>query len=976
MRFSKFNLIPPVFFILWLLSQASGAQTIVTVAGNGINGNSGDGGPATLASFSCPDDIALDSKGNLYIADACNLLIRKVDMATGVISTVAGDGTLNPGYTGDGGPATLASFNYPSGLAFDSQDNLYISDYYNEVVRKVDATTGIITTVVGSVTVSGGVSIGLSGFSGDGGPATLATLNNPLRLKFDSAGDLLIADSENGAIRKVNMATGIITTIAGTGVMGYSGDGGPATLAQMAEPQGMDFDLAGNLYVTDSDNHVVRKINISTGIITTFAGTGGIGYTGDGGAATLATMSEEPDGILVGCGDNVYVTDDYNNVIRMVSGSTGNISTFAGAVTVSGGVSIGISGYSGDGGPPFGAEMSHPEALIYDKNGNIYEVEYNNAVVRKINTACVFTPTPTSTNTATATNTATKTMTPTPTNTPTVTPTPTETWTNTFTNTPTNTNSNTPTNTPTPTFTNSPTPTPTGTPTNSFTDTNTPTNTETNTPTTTPTNSFTSTNTGTPTNSFTFTHTATDTDTTTSTNTPTKTDTFTPTNTPTNTPTSTWTPTPTWGVALGKSVSKSKAQSGDTLAYTLAVTVMGNQAPGLLVTDPLPSDVSFVGIGTVTSGTAAYNAATSILTWTLASPLPPGAYGLNFDAQVRPMEAGGTNIVNRAQLNAPGFPTTLSASVTVLLTGDTTVRVGIYNEAGELVKTVLLQQFSQAVNDFTLSNKTITALTGSEGEIILTSGGVTLGTWDGMDSKGTPVSNGTYLIKLDNIDSFGAVTSITRQAMVSRSPIRISAVVYNEAGEAVRHLYVTQEDASNTSFSGVVLNTSVLQPGKSNNSTQPSLVQIRVETTSVPLTLVWDGTSDSGAYVSNGYYHLVIYWTNGQGGDSTVTRGVMVVGGGDEGPGTVTAKPNPVRLSGGAASATFKVEANEARTLRVKIYTLAGELVAHPEGGAGTNQASWDASRVASGMYLAEVEVLGLDGKTQGHRMLKVAVLH
>src|SRR5258708_10688367 len=178
MRLLKKNL-----FLSWAVGVAAAfcatqtqSQIVTTIAGGGPISFIGNGSPATLASIGGPDDIAFDSQGNLYVADPNYLLIRKIDMTTGIITTVAGDGTFNPGYTGDGGPATLASFNYPSGLAFDAQDNMYIADYYNDVVRKVDHLTGMITTVVGSYTVSGGVTTGTGGFTGDGGPATLATL--------------------------------------------------------------------------------------------------------------------------------------------------------------------------------------------------------------------------------------------------------------------------------------------------------------------------------------------------------------------------------------------------------------------------------------------------------------------------------------------------------------------------------------------------------------------------------------------------------------------------------------------------------------------------------------------------------------------------------------------------------------------------------------------------------------------------------
>ena len=906
------------------------AKIVTTIAGDPTATNLGDGGPATLALIAGPDDIAFDNNGNLFIADPGNDLVRKVDMTTGIITTVAGALTVTggvttgiSGYSGDGGPATLATMYYPSGIAFDAQNNLYISDYYNNVVRKVDAVTGIITTVVGTSTGPPTAEVGVPGFTGDGGPPASATLLNPLRLKIDAAGNLFIADSENGAIRKVNSSFTTITTIAGTGTLGYAGDGGPATLAKMDEPQGMDFDSHGDLYVTDSDNHVVRKINMTTGIITTFAGTGAVGYTGDGGPATLASLSDEPDGVLVGCNDNVYITDDINNVIRMVSGSTGDISTFAGSFTVSGGVTTGIAGYQ-DGAALGTAQFNHPEAIIFDKNNNMILADYFSGTIRSISVACPPTPTPTATKT--------------PTNTATVTPTPTNSKTAT----------NSPTVTPTSTPTNSPTITPTHTPSNTatITHTNTPSSTATNSPTVTPTSTPTNTATVTPTN--------------------------TPTNTATNSPTKTSTPTPTFGITLSKQVTPTTAHSGDTLTYNLAVTVTGGAFNGVTVTDLLPSGVTFISAGAPTVGSASFDNTKSLLTWALPTSLVPGVYGLSYQTQVIPFVAGGTNLVNNAQLTSTDLAIPLSASATVSITGAYTVKVGVYNEAGELVKNLWAKQYSLPVNSFTLQGSAITTLNGPTGHIDIYTQGFQLGSWDGIGADGTPVSNGVYHIKIDSIDSFGAVTSVIQQATVSRALAKVSIAIYNGAGEIVKHIYALTDDPSGAAMNNVLLSSQVLAPGATSQAGAPVSVQITVQASTFPVTLAWDGTSDSGAFVSDGHYLVAVRWVDGKGGETDISKGILVTGGRlDQ---KVEAWPNI--LKAGQSTLTFNYLSLGSYSLKVKLYTMAREWVTSLEGPVGGNQASWNATGCASGLYLAVVDLMDANGGSAGRQILKVVIVH
>jgi sugar lactone lactonase YvrE len=291
-----------------VIRKITAAGIISTYAGNGTAGYGGDGASAIVAELNGPSGVAIDSSGNLYIADTGNNRIRKVTTA-GIISTYAGNGTAS--YAGDGGAATSSTLNGPAGMTFDSSGNLYISEINNNVIRKVTAATVAQPTPIISTFAGNGV----SGYSGDGGVATKAQLTNPSAVAVDSNNNVYIADTGNSVIRKVSTA-GIISNFAGDGLMDFSGQGVPATSAELYGPQGVVADAAGNVYIADTQNNCIRVVN-SAGIITIFAGTGVAGFSGDGGAASTAQMSS-PNQVKLDSHGNIYIADYANNRIRKI----------------------------------------------------------------------------------------------------------------------------------------------------------------------------------------------------------------------------------------------------------------------------------------------------------------------------------------------------------------------------------------------------------------------------------------------------------------------------------------------------------------------------------------------------------------------------------------------------------------------------------------------------------------------------------
>jgi streptogramin lyase len=352
--------------------------TIMTVAGKSPPGYSGDGGQAREAQMNEPRMLTFDGAGTMYIVDTFNQVVRRVG-TDGVITTVAGhstgyvprnDAQCKPNFAGDGGPATEATFSCPHAAAVAANGDLFIADSANHAIRKIDHATHVITTVVGQG--------GHNGDTGDGGPADQAKIDGPKGIIFDRNWNLIIADSGNAKIRRVDAATGVITTIAGTGVSGESGDGGPATQAKLTEPRTMALGADGSILFTEPRVNRVRRID-PNGMITTFAGTGKAGFSGDGGPATRAQLNFNR-GVGVDGAGVVWIADSLNQRIRKVD-ANGIITTVAGN-----GKSCYATERNncGDGGPAAQAGFATPRALEFDEAGNLYVADTFNERIRRI----------------------------------------------------------------------------------------------------------------------------------------------------------------------------------------------------------------------------------------------------------------------------------------------------------------------------------------------------------------------------------------------------------------------------------------------------------------------------------------------------------------------------------------------------------------------------------------------------------------
>ncbi len=332
-----------------LLATTLTAAEIRTVAGTGVKGSAGDGGPATAAQIDNPFGITRGPDGNLWFCEYTGQRVCKIT-ADGKIHIVAGTGAK--GYSGDGGPALNATFNLPHEIRFDKKGDLFIVDMTNHAVRKVDMKTGVISTFAGT---------GKPGYSGDGGPAKDAQFKQPHSIQFDPAGDLYICDIGNNVIRKVDMKSGIISTFAGTGKPGPTPDGAPIAGTPLNGPRSMDFDAQGNLWLVTRAGNQVFKFDLRSGKIHHIAGNGKAGFTGNGGPAKDATLSG-PKGVSVAPNGNVYLADTESHTVRMIDMKRGTLELIAG------------TGEKGDGpeGDPLKCKMARLHGVFVDKDGSVF----------------------------------------------------------------------------------------------------------------------------------------------------------------------------------------------------------------------------------------------------------------------------------------------------------------------------------------------------------------------------------------------------------------------------------------------------------------------------------------------------------------------------------------------------------------------------------------------------------------------------
>jgi uncharacterized repeat protein (TIGR01451 family) len=420
-------------------------------------------------------------------------------------------------------------------------------------------------------------------------------------------------------------------------------------------------------------------------------------------------------------------------------------------------------------------------------------------------------------------------------------------------------------------------------------------------------------------------------------------------------------------------VSNSSTQAGSVLVYTLTVNVVGNNAFNLVVTDPLPANLTFQNFVASPAGVSAgYNQATSVMSWQMPSPLPPGQYQMTYQVMVNNLVAAGLTIQNCAVASYTGGAL-VSSCVSSQTTGQYTVKIDIYNEAGELVAALPVSQYSQVINGINLGSSAITSVSGPGSSTTVYFAGIPIGTWNGTDGSGNPVANGQYYVKVDSISNTGVDTSVTDPVVVNRSVYKVMVKIYNEAGEVVKNLYVYTSNPVSGNTTQLVLSASGFEPTSGAAAgTVPTQLEISLGN---GVTVVWDGTGDNGGIVPSGQYFIEASEQNGTGGQTEMTAQVTVLSEtANAGMGNILAEPNVVNGTTGY-QVSFRSSV-PGLTLSYRVYDTAGELVMHrTPGTAGSSGVNWDATGKASGLYFAVVEASNSPGGQIGYKILKIIVV-
>lgn len=392
---------------------------------------------------------------------------------------------------------------------------------------------------------------------------------------------------------------------------------------------------------------------------------------------------------------------------------------------------------------------------------------------------------------------------------------------------------------------------------------------------------------------------------------------------------------------------------------------------GVLVTDTLPANVSFTGFLLSPAGTTTnYNVSKSLLSWTLPSSLAAGSYQITYQVTVNAFLPNATVLTNHAQMTYTGLGVPLFASVNVVVAGQYIVKVGVYNEAGELVKQISIQEYTQSVLNFTLGPDNV--ISGMQAPVSIYDNGQLIGVWDGSNSSGNPVSNGVYYVKVDNSTSTGVVSSTTQQVTVSRSLTVVVVNIYNEAGEVVKKLLSYVSDPKGNVLTGVALSSSKIEPNNQTGSGIPSMTTITITSSYGAVSLTWDGRNDQGNLVTNGQYFVEAHLASGAGGDQTITRQISITSNGTLESEKVYAVPNV--LTDSSRVTTIQLNSATPYTLNAKVYDLDGELINTLSGTAGSNSVIWNSRGTASGLYLVMVDLMNSNGGLVKRQVLKIVV--